>query len=154
MHPFDLATNKVLALVGRLEARDWVDLISCGERIQRLGYLAWAACGKDPGFSPSSILAGARRSGRYSSEEVAALDFEGTPPDASALARTWHRMLEEADEIVAALPAAEAGNCVVDRQGALYSAEPREIPGHLGANRIAFHRGSIRGSFPQIVKPG
>ena len=25
LHPFDLATNKVLALVGRLEVRDWVD---------------------------------------------------------------------------------------------------------------------------------
>jgi hypothetical protein len=24
LHPFDLATNKVLALVGRIEARDWV----------------------------------------------------------------------------------------------------------------------------------
>ena len=27
LHPFDLATNKVLALVGRLEVRDWVDVI-------------------------------------------------------------------------------------------------------------------------------
>ena len=27
LHPFDLATNKVLALVGRLEARDWIDAI-------------------------------------------------------------------------------------------------------------------------------
>ncbi len=35
LHPFDLATNKVLALVGRLEARDWVDVINCHERIQR-----------------------------------------------------------------------------------------------------------------------
>ena len=56
LHPFDLATNKVLALVGRLEARDWVDVIHCHERIQRLGYLAWAASGKDPGFSPGAIL--------------------------------------------------------------------------------------------------
>lgn len=27
LHPFDLATNKVLALVGRLEVRDWVDVL-------------------------------------------------------------------------------------------------------------------------------
>lgn len=40
LHPFDLATNKVLALVGRLEARDWIDVIASHERIQRLGYLA------------------------------------------------------------------------------------------------------------------
>ncbi|MCP4622792.1 MAG: hypothetical protein GY850_04580, partial [bacterium] len=29
LHPFDLATNKALALVGRLEVRDWIDLIQC-----------------------------------------------------------------------------------------------------------------------------
>jgi hypothetical protein len=49
LHPFDLATNKVLALVGRPEARDWIDAIDCHERLQPLGYLAWAACGKEPG---------------------------------------------------------------------------------------------------------
>jgi hypothetical protein len=30
LHPFDLATNKVLALVGRTEVRDWVDMVECG----------------------------------------------------------------------------------------------------------------------------
>jgi hypothetical protein len=49
LHPFDLATNKVLALVGRLEVRDWVDLIHASERIQPLG----------------------SRSARYSADEVA-----------------------------------------------------------------------------------
>ena len=61
MHPFDLATNKVLALVGRLEVRDWVDVINSHAKLQPLGYLMWAACGKDPGFSPGSLLAHARR---------------------------------------------------------------------------------------------
>lgn len=54
LHPFDLATNKVLALVGRLEVRDWVDVIASDERLQPLGYLAWAACAKDPAFGPAS----------------------------------------------------------------------------------------------------
>jgi hypothetical protein len=49
LHPIDLATNKVLALVGRLEVRDWVDVLECDARLQPLGYLAWAACSKDPG---------------------------------------------------------------------------------------------------------
>jgi hypothetical protein len=43
-------TNKLLALVGRVEVRDWIDIIESSERIQPLGYLAWAACGKDPGY--------------------------------------------------------------------------------------------------------
>src|SRR5262245_31666386 len=32
LHPFDLAVNKVLALVGRAMPRDWVDIIECDSR--------------------------------------------------------------------------------------------------------------------------
>lgn len=63
LHPFDLATNKVLAMVGRVEVRDWVDVIACDERIQPLGYLAWAASGKDPSFGPGAILEAAGEPG-------------------------------------------------------------------------------------------
>src|SRR5204863_278458 len=38
LHPFDLATNKVLALVGRVEARDWIDILQCDSAVQPLGY--------------------------------------------------------------------------------------------------------------------
>lgn len=51
LHPVDHATNKLLALTGRRAVRDWVDAITCHERIQPLGYLAWAASGKDPGLT-------------------------------------------------------------------------------------------------------
>lgn len=84
LHPFDLATNKVLALVGRLEVRDWIDVIEASDRIQPLGYLAWAACGKDPGFSPPAILEHAARSTHYAAAEVLALSFEGEAPDPAA----------------------------------------------------------------------
>lgn len=108
LHPFDLATNKVLAMIGRLEARDWVDVISAHERIQRFGYLAWAACGKAPGFSPASILDHVARTARYSREEIDALAFAGRRPSAGDLSRTWHSMLDEARELVAALPSGRA----------------------------------------------
>src|SRR5260370_37688965 len=85
LHPFDLATNIVLALVGRLEARDWVDVIACHQRIQRLGYLAWAASGKDPGFSPAAILEQAGRSARYSAVEIGELSFAGSSPESAEL---------------------------------------------------------------------
>ena len=80
LHPFDLATNKILALVGRLEPRDWIDVINCDLRIQPSGYRAWAACGKDPGFNPKSMLAVASRS-HYSQSEIDSLDFEGSHPE-------------------------------------------------------------------------
>ena len=69
MHPFDLATNKVLAMAGRLEVRDWIDVLSCDGELQPLGYLLWAACGKDPGYNPRSLLAAARRQ-HYSQAEI------------------------------------------------------------------------------------
>jgi hypothetical protein len=150
LHPFDLATNKVLALVGRLEVRDWIDVIECDRRLQPLGYLAWAACGKDPGFGPASILAEAARTSRYSREEIQALAFEGTPPDADALARHWHTMLNLAHEIIAELPAEQAGTCVLARDGTLYAGTPSTLETALADAELVFHRGSIRGALPQL----
>jgi hypothetical protein len=149
LHPFDLATNKVLALVGRLEVRDWVDVISCDERIQRLGYLAWAACGKDPGFSPQAILEQAGRSARYSAVEVAELSFDGPPPDAAALSQQWHAMLTHARLIVAALPAAQVGQCVLNASGELFRGSVEELPPALVQGAVQFHSGCIRGAVPQ-----
>ncbi|MBN1676700.1 MAG: nucleotidyl transferase AbiEii/AbiGii toxin family protein [Kiritimatiellae bacterium] len=150
LHPFDLATNKVLALVGRLEVRDWIDVISCHEKLQPLGYLAWAACGKDPGFSPETILEQAARSAHYSADEVAELSFDGEPPDAGALSRKWHALLAEASDIVAALPPGEAGKCVLDRKGNLCSANAGQIEDALKQDAVTFHAGCIRGALPKI----
>jgi hypothetical protein len=151
LHPFDLATNKVLALVGRLEVRDWVDVIASHERVQALGYLAWAASGKDPGFGPGAILEAAARSGRYSAEEVGQLAFVGQPPDAGELSRAWHRILDEARQTVTLLPPEEAGTCVLDIQGGLLGATPDTLPSALRAGRAHFHRGRIRGALPRLV---
>ncbi|MCC7139148.1 MAG: nucleotidyl transferase AbiEii/AbiGii toxin family protein [Planctomycetes bacterium] len=150
LHPFDLATNKVLALVGRLEPRDWVDVITCHDRIQPLGYLAWAACGKDPGFSPSGILAHAGRSSRYTDIELAPLEFEGTPPTAADLSRRWHAMLDEARDLVRLLPAEHAGRCVLASDLTLFRGDGAALERALRGGAIRFHAGSIRGAWPQI----
>lgn len=151
LHPFDLATNKVLALVGRLDVRDWVDLIACHERIQPLGYLAWAACGKDPGFSPASILALAAQSGRYSADEVRQLAFAGEPPDAADLSRRWHAMLAEGEDIIAALPAEQAGRCVLGTSADLFRSGVAELRRAVAEGSVAFHVGRIGGALPHIV---
>jgi hypothetical protein len=46
LHPVDLAVNKVLALAGRDEARDFVDTLFVHERVLPLAGLCWAAVGK------------------------------------------------------------------------------------------------------------
>jgi len=151
LHPFDLAANKVLALVGRLEVRDWVDVIESDDRVQPLGYLAWAACGKDPGFSPSAILEHASRSGRYSAVEVGQLAFAGEPPDAAALSRRWRALLEEARRIVDTLPADRAGTCVLAADGSLCRVAASGLAEALGGNSVRFHPGRIRGALPRLV---
>jgi hypothetical protein len=150
LHPFDLATNKVLALVGRVEARDWVDVLGCHDRIQRLGYLAWAACGKDPGFGPARILEQAGRSARYTAAEISSLAFEGPPPDAAELSRRWHAMLDEAREIVDVLPAQDVGTCVITERGELFTGDQGRLRAEMASGAVRFHEGRIRGALPLV----
>lgn len=151
LHPFDLATNKILALVGRLEVRDWVDVISADRRLQPLGYLLWAACGKDPGYSPGSLLAHARRTARYSAVEVAQLEFEGAAPDAGELASAWHGMLAQAAEVIDLLPPEKAGNCVLAGEDHLFTGGSDRLARALNRSRIRFHAGSLGGAYPRLV---
>ena len=150
LHPFDLATNKVLALVGRVEARDWIDILQCHSAVQPLGYLAWAATGKDPGLAPDAILQEARRSARYSAVEIAALAFDGPAPDATDLSHQWHAALEDATQIVALLPYRNVGQCVF-RGGELFRGNGAALREALARDEIRFHAGSIRGAFPQLI---
>jgi hypothetical protein len=152
LHPFDLATSKVLALVGRVEPRDFVDTLTCDREVQPLGYLAWAACGKDPGFSPTAILELAARSARYSEAELRGLDFEGDAPDAASLAQRWRTILETARGITGLLPAREAGRAVLTLDGSLYRGELGALREAVARDQLLFHEGSIRGAFPRIVR--
>jgi len=152
LHPFDLATSKVLALVGRVEPRDFVDTLTCDRLVQPMGYLAWAACGKDPGFSPTAILELAARSARYSDAELRGLDFDGKAPDAAVLSQQWRAALDTAREIVGALPAEQAGLAVLTKKGTPYRGEPTALRGDLDAGELVFHEGHIGGVFPRIVR--
>lgn len=153
LHPFDLATSKLLALVGRVEPRDFVDTLTCDREVQPLGCLAWAACGKDPGFSPAAILEHAARSVRYSQAELRGLDFEDGPPEAAELSQRWHAALAAARETVALLPAREAGRAVMARAGGLFRGDLEALRTALESDALAYHEGSIGGAFPRIV-PG
>lgn len=150
LHPFDLATNKLLALIGRVAVRDWIDTIECHDRLQPLGYLAWAACGKDPGFNPASILEHAAATTHYSAIEVQKLAFSGPTPDAAALSRRWREMLAAAHAVIENLPAQHVGKCVLTGAGDLCQADAPDIESALAAQTIRFHEGCIRGAFPQL----
>jgi hypothetical protein len=151
LHPYDLATNKVLALVGRVAARDWIDILTCHERLSAFGCLAWAASGKDPGLGPLFIVDEAARTARYSAVEFEALQFAELAPDREALGRIWRAAVKDARTIVDILPPDEIGQAVLDETGAPFVGEAAALSRALDAGKIRFHRGAIRGAVPTIA---
>ena len=70
LHRADLATNKVLALVGRSEVRDFLDILQLDQEYLSLGSIIWAACGKDEGYTPSLILDMTNRHANYQENDL------------------------------------------------------------------------------------
>ena len=147
LHPFDLATNKVLAMAMRMEARDWIDVLNCDSEVQPLGYLAWAACGKDPGYNPLSLLAEISRA-HYSQAELDMLDFSGSKPDAVRLGELWHEILQTAKILCRCLPPGELGKCVISREGELFRGDAEALSEALKNKEVGFHQGRLGGSWP------
>jgi hypothetical protein len=108
LHPTDLAINKLLALAGRDEARDFLDILDLHARVLSLGALCWAAAGKDPGFTPFALLDILRRRGRYHADDFARLRLEH-PLDLPAMKGRWIGALAEADTFVRSRPPSEMG---------------------------------------------
>jgi len=106
LHPIDLALNKVLALAGRDEPRDYIDMLFAHEHILSLGGLCWAAAGKDPGFTPLSLLELLRRRGHLRLEDLERLRL-AVPVDLAASKRDWIAALNQADAFVRSRPPVE-----------------------------------------------
>jgi hypothetical protein len=122
------------------------------DRVQHLGYLAWAASEKDPGYGPAMLLREGKRSARYSSVEVAQLAFDGPAPDAADLSQRWAKMLGEAEAIIDLLPPGDVGKAVLDRDGGLFQGGAEDLAAAVDAGQLLFHPGSIRGAMPRFVR--
>jgi hypothetical protein len=144
LHPVDLAVNKVLALAGRDEARDVVDTLHFHRSLLGLGALCWAACGKDPGFSPLSLLELLRRSGRVRAEDIARLAL-AQPIDLHAMKRGWLEALDSVELFVASRPPEEIG-CLY------YSAAQRVFVDPREATDAVPHFGRPGGVVPRITE--
>jgi len=151
LHPFDLATNKLLALAGRSVPRDWVDTITCAEQVQPLGLLAWAANGKDLGLTPLFILDMGMRT-RYCQEELDVAIVNHGDYDLAELSRSWHEMIWRARETVALLPPDQVGKAVMNADGTLFSGTNDELSEALKTGSLTFHEGTIGGAWPRIIR--
>lgn len=108
LHPIDLAINKLLALVGRDEARDFLDVLNIHNNLLPLGPLCWAACGKDPGLSPNLLLDLLKRRGKYRPEDFSRLNLS-QKVDVQDLKRNWLAALQSADDFMKRAPAEDVG---------------------------------------------
>lgn len=150
LHEIDVAINKTLVLAGREEPRDFVDIIYAHEHILPLAGLTWAAVGKDPGFSPLSILELLKRRGRIRPEETARLDL-ARPFDLAAAKVTWLGALAAAESFARSRPADETG-CLyysVDRRSFAVPSEAES----LAAQGLVTHWGRPGGILPGVVEP-
>lgn len=144
LHPIDLAVNKVLALAGRDEPRDVLDALDFHRRLLALGVLCWAACGKDPGFSPLSLLDLLRRRGRIREEYLARLDL-AQPVDLRELKSDWLEALDSIETFAASRPPGEIG-CLYFSPSERAFVDPREV------HDATPHFGRPGGIVPRIVE--
>ena len=142
LHPVDLAVNKILALGGRDEPRDYLDSLYLHEKVLPLGALVWAACGKDPGMNPRMLLELLQRKGHVREEELGRLDLS-VKVDFEHLRRTWKEALQHALNWISQRPPEEAGCLYTDPEtGRLIAPRPGENAEIL--------RGQLGGVLPSI----
>lgn len=108
LHPIDLAINKVLALVGRDEPRDFLDTLHCHQHILSLGALCWAAAGKDPGYTAFSLLELLKRRGKYQQQDFERMHL-AKKIDLPMLKNAWREALDQATAFVSSRPSNEHG---------------------------------------------
>ena len=147
LHPVDLAVNKVLALAGRDEPRDFVDTLYVHREILPLAGLCWAAAGKDPGLTPFGLLELLKRRGRYHLADFDRLHL-AVPFDLLAGKDQWLGALDAADAFVRSRPPEELG-CLYYHQSAQRFALP-DPASSLASQGIVPHYGTPGGVVPQL----
>jgi hypothetical protein len=148
LHPVDLAVNKLLALAGRDEPRDFVDILFVHRTVLPLAGLAWAAVGKDAGLSPLSLLELLKRHGRYRPEDFARLRLT-EPFDLAAAKQEWLSALRRAEAFARERPPEEIGCLYYSRRlDRFVLPEPGVV---LEEQGMAPHFGKPEGVLPRIA---
>lgn len=140
LHPVDLAVNKVLALAGRDEPRDFVDIMYLHDKVLHLGALCWAACGKDPGLNPEMLLDLLGRKGKIRQAEIDRLDL-AAPFDVAAQVQRYRRALKDGTNWSRTRAPNEAG-CLYRRPDSALFFAPE------GSDPYLVHRGGPGGVLP------
>jgi hypothetical protein len=149
LHPVDLAVNKVLALAGRDEPRDFVDILFVHRTVLPLAGLAWAAVGKDPGLSPLSLLELLKRHGRYRPEDFERLRLT-EPFDLAAAKQEWLGALRGTETFARARPPEESGSLYYSARYERFALPERDLD--LEEQGLVLHFGEPGGVLPRIAE--
>lgn len=145
LHQADLATNKILALAGRTEIRDFLDTLLIDQTYLSLGAVIWAACGKDQGYTPALLLDQANRHSRFQESDLKG-EHLARAVDLRELKRQWLESRERAERLFERLPAAQLGCLYLSPDNQPVTPDP-ESPAFAKLTR---HFGSVRGVWPAI----
>jgi hypothetical protein len=142
---WDAATNKLLALAGRGELRDYLDVLQLHRRHLSLGALAWAACGKDIGYTPQFILEEAQRLAHYPASLLATLHLRESV-DLVECKKLWLESVRQAVALFNRLPAEEVGCLYLDASGKPVTPDTASAE----FSTLRRHYGSVRGAWPIV----
>ncbi|HLG55955.1 MAG TPA: hypothetical protein VI485_11535 [Vicinamibacterales bacterium] len=140
LHWFDALTNKALAMGGRAETRDLVDIVNYAARCP-LHAVIWAACSKDPGFGPLLLLSQMQRHSRVDPADLRAM---GASMEPQILKSRWLDLAARAEVEIerAGTARVEVGLAFVHESGAI---------GWFDDSAYVPHRATLRGALPRIV---
>jgi hypothetical protein len=147
LHPLDGATNKVLALAGRGEVRDYLDVLFLHRTFLSLGALVWAACGKDGGFTPQFLLEEVQRLAHYPASRLNTLLLR-EPVDPVECKRQWLHALAQAKALFNQLPPEDVGCLYLNSDNQAVTPDPSAPE----FSRLRRHYGSVRGAWPAIAE--
>jgi hypothetical protein len=150
LHHVDAATNKVLALAGRSDViRDYYDICTMIANSEPVAAYIWAACDKDPGYCPNSLLERMSFHSKFREESLLLINAENklTLRDCKTFFTT---MVDDTKEKFAYMPCNEYGTLYLkpDDKSVFFPSlqEFRE-------ESFIRHKGSVRGSMPQFLVP-
>jgi hypothetical protein len=148
LHDVDLAINKLLAMAGRREPRDYFDVVTTHRDGLHLAIPAWAASGKDPGMTPELVLDEITRNSNYPADQIQASVDIDAPVDVVALKRDLLQAVAEARDRFATLPRMQAGCLYIDRFERVCMPDAARV----ASGELTLHAATIGGAWPNIAR--
>ena len=145
LHDIDLAINKCLALANRTEIRDILDIVEIDTKVLPLALCVWAACGKDPGFTPDLMLNMIQRHAIIT-PDLLALEQLRKELDPVKFKIEFNRLLDRTKKILPQLDPKDIGCIYIDQHG-----EVLHDIGEIHNKKVTKHYGTVKGSWPRVV---